>query len=356
MRSFVHQASPTRVVFGAGSLAQLEPELERLQLQRVLVLSTPGQSAAARALSLRLGPRCAGVFDRAVMHVPLPVAREGVEVARSLRADGTVALGGGSTIGLAKAIALETGLPIVAVPTTYAGSEMTPIHGITDGGIKRTGRDARVLPRTVIYDPELSRDLPPGISITSGMNAIAHAVEALYAPDSTPMTDLMAEEGIRALAQALPVLHRLPRDGTARSDALYGAWLCGAVLGQVGMALHHKLCHVLGGSFQLPHAEVHTVVLPHATAFNADAAPQAMARVARALGCSDAAQGLFDLARDHGAPVALRSLGMAEADLDRAADLAAAQPYANPRPVGPAQRDALRALLQRAWEGARPQG
>lgn len=354
MRPFIHQVPATRVVFGAGSLAHLERELDLLGLRRVLVLSTPGQSTAAQALQQRLGPRCAGVFARAVMHVPLGVAIEGVEAARTLRADGTVALGGGSTIGLAKAIALETGLPIVAVPTTYAGSEMTPIHGITDGGIKRTGRDARVLPRTVIYDPELSRDLPVGISVTSGMNAMAHAVEALYASDSTPMTDLMAEEGLRALAGALPVLRQRPRDEIARSDALYGAWLCGAVLGQVAMALHHKLCHVLGGSFNLPHAEVHTVVLPQATAFNADAAPQAMARVARALGCSHAAQGLFDLARDNGAPVSLRALGMAEADLDRAADLAAAQPYANPRPVGPAQRDALRELLQRAWDGTRP--
>ncbi len=354
MRPFIHQVPATRVVFGAGSLAHLERELDLLGLRRVLVLSTPGQSTAAQALQQRLGPRCAGVFARAVMHVPLGVAIEGVEAARTLRADGTLALGGGSTIGLAKAIALDTGLPIVAVPTTYAGSEMTPIHGITDGGIKRTGRDARVLPRTVIYDPELSRDLPVGISVTSGMNAMAHAVEALYASDSTPMTDLMAEEGLRALAGALPVLRRQPHDATARSDALYGAWLCGAVLGQVAMALHHKLCHVLGGSFNLPHAEVHTVVLPQATTFNADAAPQAMARVARALGCSHAAQGLFDLARDNGAPVSLRALGMAEADLDRAADLAAAQPYANPRPVGPAQRDALRELLQRAWDGTRP--
>lgn len=354
MRNFVHQAPATRVVFGSGSLAHLERELDLLQVHRVLVLSTPGQSAAAQALARRLGPRCAGVFDQAVMHVPLPTALAGLEAARSLRADATLALGGGSTVGLAKAIALETGLPIVAVPTTYAGSEMTPIHGITDGGIKRTGRDARVLPRTVIYDPDLSRDLPVGISVTSGMNAMAHAVEALYASDSTPMTDLMAEEGIRALAQALPVLRVLPRDETARSDALYGAWLCGAVLGQVGMALHHKLCHVLGGSFNLPHAEVHTVVLPQATAFNAPAVPQAMARVARALGCSHPAQGLFDLARDNGAPVSLRSLGMAEADLDRAAELASAQPYWNPRPVGPAQRPELRELLQRAWEGTRP--
>ena len=162
------------------------------------------------------------------------------------------------------------------------------------------------------------------------------------------------EDAAQVFAEALPVLRQLPRDPAARSDALYGAWLCGSVLGQVGMALHHKLCHVLGGSFNLPHAEVHTVVLPQATAFNAPAVPQAMARVARALGSGSAARGLFDLARDNGAPVSLRSLGMAEAELDRAADLAAAQPYWNPRPVGPAQRDALRELLQGAWEGRRP--
>jgi alcohol dehydrogenase class IV len=245
-------------------------------------------------------------------------------------------------------------LPILAIPTTYAGSEMTPIYGLTEAGVKKTGKDFRVLPRTVIYDPELSRTLPVGLSVTSGINAIAHAAEGLYAQDSNPVMDLMAEEGIAALARALPAIRSGPDDIDARSDALYGAWLCGSVLGNVGMALHHKLCHTLGGSFNLPHAEVHTVVLPHALAFNAQAAPQAMARIARALGTTSAPQGIQDLARSNGAPIALRDIGMKESDLDLAADIAVRNPYWNPKPFGPAERNDIRALLHRAWDGEPP--
>jgi alcohol dehydrogenase class IV len=231
---------------------------------------------------------------------------------------------------------------------------MTPIYGLTEGGVKKTGRDPRVLPKTVIYDPLLTLTLPVTLSVTSGINAIAHAAEGLYAQDRNPIMDLMAEEGIAALARALPAITRNGANLDARSDALYGAWLCGSVLGSVGMALHHKLCHTLGGSFNLPHAEVHTVILPHAMAFNAGAAPQAMQRIARALGRHSAPAGLFDLARDNGAAVALRDIGMREQDLDRAADLAVANPYWNPRPIGAQQRDEIRALLQRAFEGVRP--
>jgi maleylacetate reductase len=301
-----------------------------------------------------LGERAAGVFDRAVMHVPIETAREARELARQLGADCAVAIGGGSTTGLGKAIALDSGLPILAIPTTYAGSEMTPIYGITEAGLKKTGKDPRVLPRTVIYDPELTLTLPVDLSVTSGMNAIAHAAEGLYAQDSNPIMDLMAEQGIAAIARALPGIRANPSDLAARSDALYGAWLCGSVLGNVGMALHHKLCHTLGGSFNLPHAEVHTVVLPHAMAFNAPAVPEAMQRIARAVQGASAAQGLFDLARDNGAPVALRDIGMKAEDLDRAADIAVANPYWNPRPIGAAQRSEIRELLQRAFDGVRP--
>ena len=352
--SFVYTSQPQRVVFGAGSLAHLGREIEALGARRALVLSTPEQRAQAERVAELLGPQAAGIFDRAVMHVPIETAREAREVARKLDADCAVAIGGGSTTGLGKAIALDSGLPILAIPTTYAGSEMTPIYGLTEAGLKKTGNDFRVLPRTVIYDPELSRSLPVGLSVTSGINAIAHAAEGLYAQDSNPVMDLMAEEGIAAIARALPAIRRSPEDIEARSDALYGAWLCGSVLGNVGMALHHKLCHTLGGSFNLPHAEEHTVVLPHAIAFNAAAAPGAMQRIARALGTADAAQGLQALARDNGAPIALNDIGMKEADLDRAADLAVSNPYWNPRPFGPAERGAIRALLQRAYEGAPP--
>lgn len=354
MRDFAYTSQPQRVVFGAGALQHLAREIDALGARRALVLCTPEQRAQAERVADMLGAHAAGVFDRAVMHVPIETAREAREIGRRLSVDCAVAIGGGSTTGLGKAIALDSGLPILAIPTTYAGSEMTPIYGITEAGLKKTGKDPKVLPRTVIYDPELSRTLPVGLSVTSGINAIAHAAEGLYAQDSNPVMDLMAEEGIAALARALPAIRRQPDDIEARSDALYGAWLCGSVLGNVGMALHHKLCHTLGGSFNLPHAEVHTVVLPHAIAFNAAAAPRAMERIAKALGTASAALGLFELAKNNGAPVALKDIGMQAADLDRAADLAISNPYWNPRPFGPAQRDAIRALLQRAWDGDPP--
>ena len=357
MNEFIYNAQASRVVFGRGALAHLEREIEHLGARRALVLCTPEQRGQAEQVAQRLGARAAGVFPRAVMHVPMETAREARDEARRLNADCAVAIGGGSTTGLGKAIALDSGLPILAIPTTYAGSEMTPIYGITEAGLKKTGRDSRVLPRTVIYDPELTLALPVGLSVTSGMNAIAHAAEGLYARDGNPVMSLMAEEGIRALAGALPAIRRAGDDIAARADALYGAWLCGMVLGNVGMALHHKLCHTLGGSFNLPHAEVHTVVLPHAIAFNAGAAPEPMLRIRRALGATgslSAAASLYDLARDNGAPVALKDIGMQHADLDRAADIAVANPYWNPRPFGPGQRDAIRALLQQAYDGVRP--
>ena len=354
MRDFVFTGQASRVVFGAGSLAHLEREVDLLGAKRVLILCTPEQQALAEEVAKRLGQPAAGVYAKAVMHVPVEVANAAIQEADRLAADGLIAVGGGSTIGLAKAIALQSSRPILAIPTTYAGSEMTPIWGMTENGLKKTGRDTRVLPRTVIYDPQLTLSLPVSLSITSGMNAIAHAAEGLYAQDSNPVMDLMAEEGIRALAAAMPVLRTSPSDIDARSNALYGAWLCGTVLGNVGMALHHKLCHTLGGTLNLPHAEVHTVVLPHAIAFNAEAAPTAMQRIARALHGDDAAHGLYQLAKHNGAPVALRDIGMQEKDIDRIAHIAVQNPYWNPRPVNTEAEGALRALLQRAWQGAPP--
>ncbi|MDO9361185.1 MAG: maleylacetate reductase [Polaromonas sp.] len=353
MNSFIYNGQAGRVVFGAGSLQHLAREIEALGAHKALVLSTPEQRASAQKVADLLGERAAGVFDRAVMHVPIATAREAREVARQLGADCAVAIGGGSTTGLGKAIALDSGLPILAIPTTYAGSEMTTVYGITEAGLKKTGKDVRVLPRTVIYDPELTLSLPAGMSVTSGINAIAHAAEGLYGADTNPIMDLMAREGIAALGRALPAIRKDPSDINARSAAMYGAWLCGTVMSNVGMALHHKLCHTLGGTFNLPHAETHTIVLPHALAYNAAAAPKAMANIAAALGGVSAPQAVFDLARDNGAAVALRDLGMTEADLDKACDIALQTPYANPRPL---ERKALRQLLQDAFEGTRPRG
>ncbi|MBY3555589.1 maleylacetate reductase [Modestobacter lapidis] len=340
-----------RVLFGAGMLARLPEEVAALGLRRVLVLCSPEQEDTGRRVAAALGDCSAGVLAEATMHVPVEVAKRARALATQLGADGCVAVGGGSAVGLGKAIALEHGLPVIAVPTTYAGSEMTPVWGLTEHGRKRTGRDERVLPRSVLYDPELTLSLPAGLSVTSGMNAIAHAVEGLYAPDATPVISLMAEEGARALATALPWVVADGADLDARAEAQYGAWLCGAVLAATTMSLHHKLCHTLGGTLDLPHAPTHTVVLPHALSYNQPAAPGALAALRRALGHDDPARWLWDLAGRLGAPRSLRELGMREDDIPRIVELAVSDPYANPRPV---TAPGVEALLRAAWAGRPP--
>lgn len=351
MRSFVYNGLPARVVFGAGALQQLLAEIERLGARRALVLATPEQSHSAEQVRKALGDRAVGLYDKAAMHVPLETAEDARRVARELGADCCVTVGGGSTTGLGKAIALVSSLPILAVPTTYAGSEMTPIYGITEGGAKKTGRNPAVLPKAVIYDPNLTLSLPPALSAASGMNAIAHAVEALYSHEGNPIVSLMAEEGIRALAAALPSIMKNPADIASRGEALYGAWLCGIVLGSAGMALHHKLCHVLGGSFNLPHAQTHSIVLPHAVRYNYDAAPEAMARIERALGSRPAPAAIYDLEKKLGLPMALSEVGFKEPDLERAARIATEAPYPNPRKVEYAP---VLDLLRNAYKGQRP--
>ncbi|AUT76276.1 maleylacetate reductase [Paraburkholderia hospita] len=352
MQQFTFQSSFPRVVFESGAIRHLEREVELLGASKALVLSTPDQAHYAEMVADRLGSRCAGIFANAVMHVPIEVARAARDEARRLGADCAIAIGGGSTTGLGKAIALESALPILAIPTTYAGSEMTPIYGITDAGLKKTGRDIRVLPRAVLYDPELTTTLPFAMSVTSGINAIAHAAEGLYAQDTNPIMDLLAIEGISALAKGLPKLKTNLEDREGRSGCLYGAWLCGTVLGNVGMALHHKLCHTLGGSFDLPHAQTHTVILPYALAYNAPAVPAVMRRIADAIGTEDAPTGMWQLAKELGAPVSLRDIGMPYEGIDRVLELTMMSAYPNPRPL---DRAALRALLERAFAGELPQ-
>jgi maleylacetate reductase len=353
MREFVYNANPARVIFGAGALARLPDEIKRMALKRVLVLSTKEQEQSARDIAGQLGSSCAAVFAGAVMHTPVAVTEQTMTLVAEQAIDGIVSVGGGSTIGLGKAIALRTDMPQIVVPTTYAGSEVTPIIGETQDGLKKTQTTPKVLPEVVIYDVELTLGLPASLSATSGMNAIAHAVEALYAKDGNPIIDMMAVDGVRSLARSLPRIVRDMADLEARADAQYGAWLCGTCLGSVGMSLHHKLCHTLGGTFGLPHAETHTIVLPHALQYNAPAVPKAMAALAEALGQADPARALYDLAGSLGAPRALRDLGMPESGIDWAADLALANPYWNPRPL---EREALRACIAAAWAGDAPLG
>lgn len=350
-RPFVFRGSSARVLFGSGSLARLPEEAQRLDLKRLMLIASERQADAARSLAPEISGHIAAGFTGAAMHTPVAVTEQAHALLHTHRIDGLLAIGGGSAIGLSKALAWRSGLPQIVCPTTYAGSEMTPILGETQNGQKQTRSDPRIQPGLVIYDSRLTLAMPPQISAASGMNAIAHAAEALYAADANPVISLMAEQAIAALATALPAVLRDGQDMAARARALYGAWLAGTCLGSVGMALHHKLCHVLGGSFGLPHAETHAAVLPHALAYNAAHAPAAMQRISRALGADNAAAAVFDLARNLGLGMALRDFGLPQQAIAEAAALAMAQAYPNPRPLeaGPLQQ-----LLRQAWWGARP--
>src|SRR5215210_510061 len=353
MRSFTYEALPGRVVFGVGaSRERLAAEVERLGARRLLLVATERERGLVEELAAPLGDRVVGVFTDVRPHVPVEVARAAKAMARESGADCLLSVGGGSTTGTAKAIALEEPLPIVAVPTTYAGSEMTPIWGLTETRRKKTGTSVDVLPKVVVYDPELTVGLPPSITGPSAMNAMAHCVEAFYGPGANPITSLMAEEGIRALARGVPVAVRRPEVLEGRSEALYGAYLAGAALAVSGTGLHHKICHVLGGAYNLPHAEMHTVVLPHAVAFNEPAIPDVMDRVSGALGAEGAAVGLYDLAERIGASMALKDIGMKEGDLDEAVSLVfEGAPEDNPRPV---DELGVQAILEHAYVGRRP--
>lgn len=348
---FAWNINPGRIVFGSGSVSRLGAELAAAGRSRALILTTPFQKPAGEALAATLPGLVAGIFPAAAMHTPVEVTDRAMAAYAEAGADCTIALGGGSTIGLGKAIALRNDAMQFVVATTYAGSEVTNILGETKDGLKTTMRGPQVLPEVVIYDPDLTLTLPVGMSVTSGLNAIAHAVEGLYAQDRNPVMSLIAVEGIRALRDALTGIVKAPQDLAARTQALYGSWLCGTVLGTVGMALHHKLCHTLGGSFDMPHAETHAVLIPHTAAHN-EAAARAELAPAAALFGGTLGGGLWDFAKSVGAPLTLRELGLKEADLDRAADLAVKNPYWNPQPI---ERDAIRALLGRAWAGVRPE-
>ncbi len=353
MQHFIYTAQPIRVCFGNGILHNIAAEADALGMKKIFILSTPGQRHLAEKVVHLLAERANGIYDQAKMHVPIEIVEDALNITTQSSADGYVAIGGGSTIGLAKALASKTQLPFIAIPTTYSGSEMTMVYGITNQGLKTTTKDPHVLPKTVLYDPELSLNLPYAISASSGLNAIAHAAEGLYAQDINPVSALMAEDGIRAMAAGLRRLQKSTQDLQARNDCLYGAWLCGMVLASAGMALHHKLCHTLGGSFNLPHADTHAVILPHSIAYNASAAPEAMNRISRALEQPQdpAPIALFDLLQELGIAHSLKALELKEENLDQAARLAVANAYWNPRPV---EFDSVRQLLDHAFHGKRP--
>lgn len=355
---FVYEALPQRVLFGAGRRHSLADEVRRLAASRVFVISdTPDGKLIADGLGDESGFEVAATWLEAVQHVPESLADRARAAVTESRADLVVTIGGGSSTGLAKAIALSHGLAIVAVPTTYAGSEQTTVYGITGGRHKQTGKNPAVLPRTVLYDPELTIGLPPAITGPSAFNALAHSVEALYAPGANPVISALAMEGVRAIHRALPTVMANPADLAGRSDLLYGAYLSGMALGATAAAFHHKICHVLGGTFNLVHADSHSVILPHAIAFNAPALPTEMALLENALHADrgDTPGALWDLAVASNVPTSLAQLGLEFSDLPEAAQRATAEIMTglatNPRPFTEAD---ILGLLERAYAGERP--
>lgn len=347
---FTHEGVPVRVVFGVGARHGLADELDALGLKQVVLIASKSARAAADAMVTSLGDRVTWRVGGVRQHVPSDLAEAVTADAIRVGADGVVTLGGGSATGLGKAVALS-GLPLVAVPTTYAGSEMTPIWGITTAGRKETGRDLRVLPKTVVYDPELTYGLPPLITAASGMNAVAHCLEALWAAGASPLTEPLALDATRALCASLPLAVSEPWDAKARGRALVGACQAGVALAGAGPGLHHKLCHVLGGRYDLPHAPTHAALLSHVVGFNEPAMGSLAARMAVAVGTGRASTGVYDLALRMGLTMALGELGMPESAIDEVAAEVAAAPPANPRPVEEAR---LRSLLRAAWEGEGP--
>ncbi|RBA13241.1 hypothetical protein FPRO05_13668 [Fusarium proliferatum] len=353
MKDFEYDVQTNRVVFGSGSVKKLPAEIKRLDVSRPLLLCTPGKRHLADQLSEIIKGASldvAGIFANATAHTPTSVTEQGTAFLGSVSADCVVSIGGGSVVGLGKAISIRSGVPHISIPTTYSGSEMTPILGETKDGIKTTRSDPKILPAVVIYDVDLTLTLPPVICSTSGVNAIAHAVEALYARNANPITSILALEGIKSLAEALPQIVESPDSKAPRDQALYGAWLCGTVLGNSSMGLHHKICHVLGGSFGLPHAETHTVMLPHSLSYNAPCIPEQMAKLAAVFPGSegDALKGLGLLLGKLPVPGGLQELGMKESDIERASQIATSNQYPNPRPL---ELKWIFELLRRAWAG-----
>lgn len=350
---FRYRQDRVAVVFGAGASDQLADHLDELNPQRLLVVHGSTGAEVANQLRGTFGTERTAMFDDIAGHVPVERAERAVAMARTFTADTVVAIGGGSAIGFAKIVARETGAQIAAVPTTYSGSEMTPVWGVTAAGRKSTDRDAAVMPRLVVYDPLLTLSLPARASAASGMNAMAHAVDALYASDAGPLVATIAVQALSVLAEALPALAVRRDDVAARTQACYGAHLAGLVLGSTGMALHHRMCHVLGGRYALPHAETHAVLLPHSVAFNETAAATANARIAAAARGTVAATAIWDLERRLDLPASLAELGLHAGDIAAAAAEVAATPVSNPAPVS---EQAVAQLLEDALHGRPPQG
>lgn len=352
MIEFEYRTLPWNIIFGVGALERLPGELDKLGMKRALVLTTPNQTKSGEAVIDLLGIRAAGLFDQCVMHVPQQTVSAASVRAGELGVDCTVALGGGSTTGLGKALAVQMGLPNIVIPTSYAGSEMTDIWAITDEGRKVTNRNNDAVPTLTLYDPALTLTLPPKFAAASGLNAMAQAVVNVATDKINPIVSCLAVDAVKSLYESLPVIMDKPDDMVARSQALYGACLAGGALGTGATSLHHKICHTMGGTFNMPHAETHAVILPHSVAYNASATPEGSSRLAAAMGATNAADAIYDLMQKLTLPLGLKDLGFKEADLDQAAEITLEKPFHNAEPVTASR---LRTLLQNAYDGIPPQ-
>lgn len=348
---FEHITLGQRVLFGSHQAAgYLAAEVARLDARRVMVVAAGPEQEIARQVTSEIDIELE--YSDVVMHVPIETAERARAAAEAAGIDLIVSVGGGSTTGLAKAIALTHGMPIIAVPTTYAGSEATNVWGLTEKERKTTGVDDRVLPQVVIYDAALTVSLPAEMSIASGLNGMAHCIDSLWGPRADPINGAMATEGIRSLNSGLPQILDDPQGLDGREKALYGAYLSAVAFASAGSGLHHKICHVLGGTFNLPHAQTHATVLPYVLGFNAPDAPDAAERIAAAFGAEDALQGLEALRNRLGAPKALKDYGFTPEGIPTAVELVLrAVPDNNPRKATTAN---LTALLQAALTGTDP--
>ncbi len=351
--TFEHVTLGQRVLFGTGAAAaSLASEVARLGAQRVMVITS--DRARETACTVTADVEVALWHHDVVMHVPIETAEKARAAAGEHCIDLLVCVGGGSTTGLAKAIAMTLRLPIIAVPTTYAGSEATNVWGLTEASRKTTGVDDAVLPVTVIYDAALTLALPVAMSVASGLNGIAHCIDSMWAPRADPINVALGVEGIRALSHGLPLITEDPAGAEGREQALYGAYLSAVAFASAGSGLHHKICHVLGGTFNLPHAQTHATVLPYVLAFNAPYASDSEARIAAAFGTAEALTGLQGLRKRLDAPKALSDYGFtADGVAEAAAVVQPTVPASNPRPV---TTENLTRLLQAALSGEDPRG
>lgn len=348
--TFDHTTLGQRVLFGTGKAADHTADaIAGLGAERVLLVADRFAINLADEI-VGKAPIVARIHD-IVQHVPVENGRAAVDLAGSEAIDAVVAIGGGSATGLAKFVARDTGVPIIAVPSTFAGSEATNVWGQTEGRRKTTGVDDRVVPKVIVYDASLSRSLPGRLAVSSGLNAVAHAIDGLWAPRADPINVALATEGVRALVPGLRALHAEPDDLEGRETALYGAYLAAVAFASAGSGMHHKICHVLGGAYNLSHAEMHATVLPYVAAYNAPEAPEAMERIARIFDVETtrAPHALADFRDELGITGGLAALGLHEPDIPEAARLATESiPPSNPRH---ASVEDIENIIRAAWAG-----